>query len=140
MSIRPLPENKSKFSSCSRGSIEGEDIRIHRGPRLFHDFGRILESPMVSLNTRTRNRLRNTKWSTMTMGSWMNGRDGDHHHRRHRHATTKSMLSNVFVHFKLWIDERERIVPRCLVPAKARSKKRKRLSFKFTPSSLRCST
>lgn len=106
---------------------------MHRGPRLFHDFGRILESPMVSLNTRTRNRLRNTKWSTMTMGSWINGRDGDPHHRRHRHATTKSMLSNVFVHFKLWIDERERIVPRCLVPTKATSKKRKRLSPKCTP-------
>ena len=30
----------------------------------------------------------------------------------------ESMLSDVFVHFKLWIDERERIVPRCLVPAK----------------------
>jgi len=32
------------------------------------------------------------------------------------------MLSDVFVHFKLWIDERERIVPRCRVPAKAKVK------------------
>jgi len=37
----------------------------------------------------------------------------------------ESMLSDVFVHFKLWIDERERIVPRCLVPAKSKVRNKK---------------
>ena len=36
------------------------------------------------------------------------------------------MLSDVFVHFKLWIDERERIVPRRLVPARKRNGKKRK--------------
>jgi len=44
---------------------------------------------------------------------------------RQPRVVVESMLSDVFVHFKLWIDERERIVPRCLVPAKAKVRNRK---------------
>jgi hypothetical protein len=33
------------------------------------------------------------------------------------------VLSDMFVHFELWVDEREGIVPRCLIPAHRRRKR-----------------
>jgi hypothetical protein len=33
------------------------------------------------------------------------------------------VLSDMFVHFELWVDEREGIVPRCLIPAHRKKEK-----------------
>jgi hypothetical protein len=33
------------------------------------------------------------------------------------------VLSDMFVHFELWVDEREGIVPRCLIPAHSKKQK-----------------
>ncbi len=35
------------------------------------------------------------------------------------------VLPDMFVHFELWVDERERIVPRCLIPAHRKKKRKK---------------
>lgn len=35
----------------------------------------------------------------------------------------KWVLPDMFVHFELWVDEGEGIVPRCLIPAHSKKKK-----------------